>query len=768
MHLQRRRHDKPAALPPDGCLSRGRDGAIRLGLPLVVLVLVCTGAGAQDAVTIPRLAKPPEIEDFLNREPGYPVLRLGDFRQKMPGDGQPVSLPTTAYLGFDDKNLYAVFVCTDEHGMVRARRAKREDIDNDDAVGLLLDTFHDRRRAYLFVVNPLGIQQDVFRTEGQQDDGSFDTLWHSRGRLTNDGYIVWMAIPFKSLRFPSRDKQVWGLSVGRRIVRLNEESYWPHISERKEGFVQQMAAVELPARISPGLNVQLIPYGAYSNADFLDRAQPGGPAFHTQQELRGGVDAKAVIKDAITVDLTVNPDFSQVESDEPQTTINQRFEVFFPERRPFFIENAGYFATPINLFFSRRILHPEFGARTTGKMGPWALGALVMDDRAPGESLASSDGLYGTRAGNGVVRVQREFGRQSTVGVFGARRSFGQASNEVAALDTRLRITDNWVFTGQMATTGTRTSEQERIGGPAFFGSLYFNNRNWKWGVEYLDISPNFRADLGYVPRLDIRKADHRLFYNWKREAGAIVSFGPGSHCYAIWDHKGQLQEWLTDNAFSLELKGKTQIVAYWGEGYVLYRSLGFRQRFPGIQVSSERLKWLLFRASVSGGRQVNFYPAAGLSPFLGDKRGATAGVELLPTPALRWEESYIYNSLKVRKDDTAQGLVKGTPVFNNHILRSKLNYQFTKALSLRFILDYQSVLPNSSLVDLEKTKRPVFDVLFTYLLNPGTALYVGYTERRENLAIDYPEQRSLFRTQYPDLRTDRQVFIKLSYLFRF
>jgi uncharacterized protein DUF5916 len=735
---------------------------------LSLLVLTCLCIGADEAATIPRLASPPEIEDFLNQDPGYPTLELRDFRQKMPGDGEPVSLPTRVHLGFDDKNLYVVFVCEEKPGLVRARRSKREDIDNDDVVAVFLDTFHDRQRAYLFAVNPRGIQLDAFRTEGQQDDDSFDTLWHSRGKLTDDGYIVWMAIPFKSLRFPNREKQTWGLAVGRKITRLNEESYWPYITERNEGFVQQMATVEMPARISPGRNVQVIPYGAYSDAKFLDREKPGGPDFDTHRELRAGVDVKAVIKDAITVDLTVNPDFSQVESDEPQTTVNQRFEVFFPERRPFFIENAGYFRTPINLFFSRRIQHPEFGARVTGKLGAWAFGALGMDDRAPGENLSSSDEPHGRRAGNAVVRVQREFGRQSTVGVFGSGRSFGSDSNEVAALDTRLRFSDNWVFTGQVATSRTQSGEQEKLRGPAYFGSLYFNDRNWRWGVEYLDVSPDFRSELGFVPRVDIRKADHRLFYSWKREKGAVVSFGPGSHYNAIWNHQGQLQEWMIDNLFNLELKGQTRITGWWGEGYVRHRGMDFRQRFPGFLVSSERLKWLVFRMIVSGGRQVNFFPAEGLAPFLGDKRGFTGTVTVLPTPALRWEQSYIFNGLKVRKDDPAQGLVKGTPVFNNHILRSKVNYQFTRPLSLRFIFEYQSVLPNSSLVDLEKSKRPVFDILLTYLLNPGTALYAGYTERRENLAIEYAEPRSLVPTQYPDLRTDRQVFVKLSYLIRF
>ena len=676
-----------------------RYAAIRLVRGLALLALTWGATVADEAVSIPRLANPPKIEDFLGQEPGYPTLELRDFRQKMPGDGQPVSLPTTVHLGFDEENLYAVFRCKEEPGLVRARRAKREDIDSDDVVAIFLDTFHDRQRAYFFVVNPIGIQQDGFRTEGQQDDGSFDTLWHSRGELTKDGYIVWIAIPFKSLRFPSREKQSWGLAVGRKITRLNEEAYWPHITERNEGFVQQMGTVELPARISAGRNLQVIPYGAYSDARFLNRERSSGPDFSTHRELRAGVDAKAVIKDAITVDLTVNPDFSQVESDEPQTTINQRFEVFFPERRPFFIENAGYFRTPVNLFFSRRIHHPEYGARMTGKLGAWALGALVMDDRAPGETLSSDDALHGRRAGNGVVRVQREFGRQSTVGVFGSGRSFGQASNEVAALDTRLRLSDNWVFTGQMAASRTETNERETLIGPAYFGSLYFNDRNWRWGVEYLDVSPSFRTDLGFVPRVDIRKADHRLFYTWKREKGDIVSFGPGSHYNVIWDDKGELQEWMVDNAFNFELKGQTQIVGWWGEGYVRHRGMDFRERHPGFLVSSERLKWLLFRIIVARGRQVNFFPAEGLDPFLGNRLGVTGSVTVLPTPALRWEQSYIYNGLKVREDDAGKGLVKGTSIFNNHILRSKVNDQFTTPLSLRFIFDYESVSPNSSLV---------------------------------------------------------------------
>ena len=360
-----------------GLGNRHRWFALRLSVCIALLVSAAGRLIAESPLVIPRVSNPPKLDEFLSGESSRPGIRIETFRQMEPGDGQPTSRPTKAYLSYDDRNFYAVFVCDDEPAAVRARLSRREDIANDDAVAIFLDTFHDRQRAYGFVVNPLGVQQDLIRTEGQRDDDSFDTLWHSEGRLTEKGYVVLMSIPFKSLRFTEGSTQTWGFAVGRRIIRMNEESYWPYITQRNESFVRQMAEVQLIDQISPGRNIQLIPYGAFADDKFLNPDAVGGPAFETERELRGGIDAKVVIKDELTLDLTLNPDFSQVESDQPQVTVNRRFEVFFPERRPFFIENAGYFRTPMNLFFSRRIVNPTYGARLTGKLGPLAIGALV-------------------------------------------------------------------------------------------------------------------------------------------------------------------------------------------------------------------------------------------------------------------------------------------------------------------------------------------------------------------------------------------------------
>ena len=354
-----------------------------------MLPLMCCAALAQTApetLKIPRAIRTPKLEDLVNGTPEG--LAVSDFRQFMPGDGIPASQPTTAYLSYDSRNLYVGWICKDDPAKVRARIARRKDIESDDRVTINIDTFHDHKRAYWFDVNPYAIQFDGITTDGQGDDRSWEPLWYTEAQFTRDGYVVLETIPFRSLRFPNAPKQTWGVMLGRFIYRNNEFSMWPSISRRRSPqFVGQFADMEIPEDISPGRNLQFIPYGLFSNGRFLDPAK----GFKTQTEARGGLDARTVLKDAFTLDLALNPDFSQVESDEPQVTVNQRYEVFFPEKRPFFMEKASLFNTPEQLFFSRRIVDPEFGARLTGTVGRWSLGFLAADDRAPGKVVSEND-----------------------------------------------------------------------------------------------------------------------------------------------------------------------------------------------------------------------------------------------------------------------------------------------------------------------------------------------------------------------------------------
>ncbi len=641
----------------------------RKTLPLLLLIffceLLCLPGRAQNSphlrqtallsVRIPRVTRSPKLEDFLNGTPREAELELTDFRQFMPGDGTPASQPTTAYLSYDQKNLYVVFVCKDEPGKARAHLAKREDIGNDEQVTVYLDTFHDRHRSYIFAANPLGVQRDGIYTEGQGNDFSFDTLWYSEGRLTPDGFIVWMAIPFKSLRFSGEPVQDWGIALNRVIIRTSEVAFWPYVSTRVEGLTQQFATLDGLEHISPGRNVQLIPYGLFARARFLDTVNPNQPLFRTDDELRGGLDAKFVVRDAVTFDVTINPDFSQVESDEPQVTINQRFEVFFPEKRPFFIENAGFFQTPITLFFSRRVADPQFGARMTGKVGRWTLGALAMDDRAPGKNRLPSDPFRNDRAGIGVVRVEREFGQQSKIGLFLSSRDFESTSNRVFSLDARIKLTPNLVFDGQAMKSFTRQLPDapdcfkggQRLAGPAYFAELLYLGRHLTYAVRYSDRSPNFCAELGFIRRVDIRDNEYFFAYTWRPEHRRLVSFGPSVFSLVNWNRAGQLQDWIVDTKFDAAFTGQTSLEVRRIEAFELFQNTAFRKHTTAFSFSTELLKWLSAFADYSLGSGINFFPGPGapslpgnpapaLPPFLANAADADAGFTFRPSPRIR------------------------------------------------------------------------------------------------------------------------------------
>lgn len=719
-------------------------------------------------VRIPRIERPPTLADFLNGEPREAELEITDFWEYMPGDGVPISQPTTAYLSYDDKNIYVAFICKDDRKLIRARVAKREQIMQDDRISICIDTFHDRRHMYWFDVNPYGVQADGNVTDGVEDDLSWDTLWYSDARLTDDGYVVLTTIPFKSIRFPADEEQTWGLIVGRWIMRRHEYSVWPKVSRRKPGFVQQGGDLEGISNISVGRNIQLIPYGLFSRSRYLDTGPGVTPQFVSENELRAGLDAKMVIKDALALDITLNPDFSQVESDEPQVTVNQRYEVYFPEKRPFFMENAGYFKTPEQLFFSRRIVDPQFGARLTGKVGKWAIGALIADDLAPGERTHPDSPLHGRRTAVGVARIQRDVWQNSTVAGMVTSSNLGSTHNQVASADMRLRLLPNWTLTGQAMTSDTRLAEGLRLKGPAYFLKWEHEGKHLVSESWYRDRSPRFRSALGFFDRVDIREAGQMLGYYARPEGGVVQSYGPVVRGLVDYNREGVLRDWAFNPMFQMRLTRMTLISVGRMEAYELFRGQGFRGHQNQFSLKSEPKKWLALETSFSNGQDVNYYPGPGLTPFLGSMRRMTAGFTLRPGARLRIQERYLYSSLSTGKESGLDDSPDGTSIFNNHILRSKVNYNFDRRASIRAIVDYNGVLPNSRLVSLKRKKHIGLDLLFTYMLNPGTAFHAGYTDLYDNLRLNPLQSPELYRTQFPNLNTGRQAFVKLSYLFRF
>lgn len=715
---------------------------------------------------IPRVSRPPKLADFLNGTPREAEAVVTVFKQFDPHDGEPISQPTAAYLSYDSKNLYIGWICKDDPSKIRARIAPRKQIDSDDRVSIVIDTFQDHKHGYWFDTNPYGIQFDGRTTDGIGDDASWEAVWDSEGKITGDGYVVLQAIPFRSLRFPRAPKQVWNISLARMIQRTNEYALWPFVShQRMPQFVGQFAPIEIDENISPGRNLQLIPYGLYSYDKYLDPSS----GFHQQRDYRPGLDAKAVIDDALTLDLTINPDFSEIGSDDPKVQVNQRFEVVYPERRPFFLENASIFTMPEQLFFSRRIVDPQFGAKLTGSIGRWGLGALAADDRAPGEVLDQGVTGHGDRAIDGVFRAEREFGRQSHAGLFLSDTSFDSTSNRVGSIDLRYLMAHNWTAAAQASTTQTHSGSSGYTAGPGYVLDLSRSDDHNSFESFFLDRSPGLNATLGYLTRSDIRYWENYYSHKWKPPVNqTLLSYGPSLDTVLNYDHEQRLLNWSFTPGLSVSLPRLTTMSIYHSEAYELYQGVGFREHYTNLNLGTSWYKWLQLSAKYSQGIAPNYYPAEGVQPFLGNSNNASATLTLWPQPHLRLDQIYYYTRLATDAGGPPSASLPSGVIFTNHLIRSKVNYQFTRDYAFRAIFDYNSLLPNNDLVATSYSKQADTTLLFSYFPHPGTTFYLGYADTFQNEDYSAAANPAYTLTGQPSTSTDRQVFVKFSYLLRF
>jgi hypothetical protein len=747
------------------------------------------------SVHIPRIATPPKLEDFLTMEPSPAwrgkLAKVTGLTQRVPSDGAPISQRTEVYLGYDDKNLYSIFVCFDrEPKKIRARLSRREDVLDDDTVEIMLDTFHDHRRAYAFISNPLGVQLDALWTEGQDFDPSFDTVWNSAGKVTDQGFVVWFAIPFRSLRFPSSDPQTWGILLNREIPRSSEDAFWPPYSSRIQGRLNQEGTATGLEKISPGRNLQLIPYGIARSFQEIDQNNPSD-VFYSRRNFFGqiGLDAKLVVKDKFVIDATANPDFSQIESDQPQTTVNQRFEVFFPETRPFFQENSNYFQTPINLVFTRRIADPKWGVRMTGKDGPWAVGLLLADTASPGEQVDANNPLFNRHGLFAVGRVSHDIGSQSSIGILYTDREVNGFYNHVGSVDGRFKLNDHWTLNAQGAFSATvnpqdGTFNQFNTTGGYQSGNaeeviLQRDGRKLHYFLDYTDRSPNFRTLTGFDPQQDIRNPYQRLQYTFRPEGKHLISWGPMFETYQTYDHEGNHINSGYIPSMQVELIGQTTLTALFAQEMERlrpqdYSALTAIQKYVRhttvFTLDTNYFRKFSLHADYRFGTRVNYdapnvqvLPEFPITPFLARRMSANVKVTVRPSRALKIDNTYIM--FRLRSLDGSFGAM------NNHIIRSKWNYQFTKEFSFRFIGEYNTVLSNPYFTSLQTTKNFNTDFLITYLVHPSTAVYVGYNSNLENvlLPLGTDVNGELNHDPFGRLRNDgRNFFVKASYLYRF
>ena len=582
-------------------------------------------------IRVPALSRGLHVGDFermaLRPELRGQMAQIGGFVQSSPVDGSPATQKTEAYIGYTPLTLYVAFVCFDTSPrLIRAHLARRENILADDNVSVLLDPFQDRRRGILFSMNPMGVQADASWTDNNGADYSYDQVWDSEARMTDEGWVAVFAIPFRSLRFRP-GATGWGVVLMRGVPRNSEGDNWPHISTNVTGTLSQEATLRGIAGTTGSHNLQLNPYALAQNEHALNSLDPLNPYFSSRSlEGTAGGEAKAILKDSIVVDATINPDFSQVESDQPQFTVNQRFPVYFPELRPFFLENASYFSTPINLVYTRNIVHPEFGVRVTGKVHKTNVGLLAIDDREPGETFGLRDPEYKKRALYAVGRVTQDLGKGSSIGAIYTDEEFAGSWNRIGGLDFMARLTEKWTAQGQMVESSSKALDGSYRAGPASYVEVTRQGHALNMDNTIRDYSTGFQSQVGFIQTTDFYQESNHINYQWYPKRSIFQSVGLESNQQVAFDHqKNRIYHYSEFDPFFL-LPRNTTIAPLVGEnsdtlgpqdGYSIQRNINFTENYVGFVVRSAPFRQLKINIVAQRSGNVNYNPAPGAPPSL-------------------------------------------------------------------------------------------------------------------------------------------------------
>ncbi len=731
--------------------------------------------------TVPLLEARLGVEQFRGMAPNAglkgKLAEVSQFTQNSPNNGKPPTERTEVYLGRTRTTLEVAFVCFDARpAEIRRHLARRENIQTDDNVTVVLDPFADRRHGVLFQVNALGVQADAAWSETDDPDYSYDQVWNSAGEVTAKGWVAVLSIPFASVRFRAGGLP-WGVVLLRNLPRNSETDTWPAISANVSGTLSQEATLLGIEGATGSHNVQLNPYGLLQNEHDLNQLNANDPYFSNRQ-LAGtvGGDVKAILHGTLVLDATVNPDFSQVESDQPQFTVNQRYPVYFPELRPFFLENATYFSTPIQLVYTRNIVHPELGARLTGKVGRTNIGLLAIDDREQGEVLAKDDPNYRRKAIFGIGRVSEDFGKNSSVGATYTDEEFAGSFNRIGGLDFTAQLNPKWTVYGQGVESSTRGGDGSYAAGPAYKVQVVRQGHALNVRNTYRDYSQGFQSQVGYVQTTAFRQDQNHANYQWFPKRGHVQSFGLEESGQFAFDRLGnRLYHYNTFDPF-VTLARNTTAALLLGEnsdtlGPGSYPALrgnkNLTENFAGAVLRSAPAPQISVNLVYTYGGNPNYNPVAGQPPSLLHENFLQALLTLQPVGNFTIDNTYLL--------DRNFAAATGVFTFENQTLRTKLNYQFTRALSARVIVEYDSLLVNPAETSLVRTKELQTQALLTWLPHPGTAVYLGYNNDLQNLNHELcSREGGVCDTTQPILprgpgylNSGRQFFLKASYLWR-
>lgn len=782
------------------------------------------------AVRPTRFEVPPTIDGRLDEDCWRTAIRLGAFRQVQPGDNIQPSHPTEVMLGYSADHLYLAFVARDEPSGVRASVAKRDRIFDDDYVGAYLDTFDDRRKSYALFFNPLGVQADGVYIDGQnqlgvqaisdspvgkEEDFSVDIVMESKGAVTADGYVVEVAIPFKSLRYKAGADAQWGMHLFRRIKRLNDElDSWMPISRDRSGILAQAGRLHGLEGIATERSLDLTPTLTVAETGKRARNLPsspagGGPGLNPNRLTNGpltfdpGLTVKLGITPTVSLDLALNPDFAQVEADQAVVRVNERFPIFFEEKRPFFLEGIDVFQTPLNVVHTRTIIDPDYAAKLTGKSGRNTFGVLLASDNAPGnyseeelsdpETFRRAERFVGKNAIIGVLRLKRDIGQDSSIGLIATSYDFVEKHGRLLGVDGRLRLNPQTIFNFQLVGTYARKFFDDPQSGVSAYRSgkalNYFWNYNRTSRNLYLNVRGHGRtrdyfAPLGFTQYFNTNFNNVVVRYTSDPKPHAkLVSWVVESRTGILYDWKGRLHigELYPMAGFNFRRQSYLRLYPFWGRERLFEEEFGPQRSatrsgtfsgpdsarsayFRGLEIAAGTTPGKKYSLSLDLIRQRGAFdldlgagprfprvspaaladPRAGLDPGPGDKLFIDATVNYQPTNALRLSLGYIKSRLA--RQDTKR------VAFDSNIFAFRSTYQFTRSLATRARLDYDT---------LASSVRGQF--LLAWTPSPGTSMFVGYNDDLNYDGFNpFTGQREL-----GFVRNRREFFVKMSYLFR-
>lgn len=691
---------------------------------VMILIITTFMLIAKDSVVtfkIPRIDVPPKIDGKID-EVYRNFLKLDNFQQVEPKYQAKPTQKTEFYIAYDSKNLYIAFKAYDrEPSRIRATVTRREDFMKDDMVGILLDPFKTKVRAYIFLLNPYGIQGDGIHDDSSyknQEDFSWDALWYSKGKIYPWGYFVEARIPFKSLRFPAvSNVHRWGFHAFRKIMRNSELDSLVPIDRKIRGLIHQEGEIVIAGDIKPGLHLELIP----TLTGLRNEEQNFKPEF--------GFSFKNSLSSDITLDLTYNPDFSQIESDAGKIDINQRYALYYEEKRPFFLEAAELFKTPIQVFYSRRIAKPQFGAKITGRYGRSAFGFISAYDTASFESLWDVSDGGEDKAYVNIGRYKYEVWKGSFLGLAFTDKRWGKGNyNSVAGIDGYLRK-ENFVFSFQGLFS--RTSKENIHSGEAFVGDFSYGGEHFNFMVGSKLISPEFDAQEGFVKRTDIRSYYSWIGYTFYPEKRFFLQGGPSIFLNYITDWKGEKTDHFARFGFRVRTVGNSFINIFFSNSFEKYNGEGFTKDKFGMFLNTSPTKYF----SVGGGVFVGDGIYYSNDPYLGYDVSGHIFASLFPLKKLTIETSYVFDYFYRGKGKEL--------VYKMNIFRSKMVFLFNRELSLRAIWEYNDYYRNH-----------YGSLLLAYEYSPGTVFYLGASS-------DFREMDGSWDT------SNFTVFVKFSYLFR-